>query len=153
MPKTKIQGIVYGVIMVILMVYTMVLYNIVMQTKEFTNMTFLIALMEFPLEAFIAFVVESLFVGNLAKKLAFRIVKPNDREIFIILAISIMTVCLMCPIMSLIAGNIIHFSGWSNFIPKYLSTVVINFPMALGYQLFIAGPLTRFIFRKIFKNY
>ena len=39
-----------------------------------------------------------------------------------------------------------------NFIPYWLQKVVLNFPFALLSQLFFIQPLTRTIFRAIFKN-
>ena len=37
-----------------------------------------------------------------------------------------------------------------NFLPHYLMTYCRNFQMALPLQLFLAGPLARFIFRSVF---
>lgn len=51
----------------------------------------------------VAFVLEFFIVDNLAHKLAFRIVTPKDRPFAITVAISVMIICIMCPIMSLIA--------------------------------------------------
>ncbi|CAI3595096.1 Conserved hypothetical protein [Clostridium neonatale] len=49
-----------------------------------------------------------------------------------------MTVCCMCPMMSLVAT--ILFKGVDvEFFAKWIQTVVIDFPMALCWQIFIAG--------------
>ncbi|MFR1378134.1 DUF2798 domain-containing protein [Clostridium neonatale] len=49
-----------------------------------------------------------------------------------------MTVCCMCPMMSLVAT--ILFKGVDvEFFAKWIQTVVIGFPMALCWQIFIAG--------------
>ncbi|MBP8315291.1 DUF2798 domain-containing protein [Clostridium neonatale] len=77
--------------------------------------------------------------GPLARKLAFKLVdSKKDKPIVIILAISVMTVCCMCPMMSLVAT--ILFKGVDvEFFAKWIQTVVIGFPMALCWQIFIAG--------------
>lgn len=49
-----------------------------------------------------------------------------------------MTVCCMCPMMSLVAT--ILFKGVDvEFFAKWIQTVVIGFPMDLCWQIFIAG--------------
>ena len=58
----------------------------------------------------------------------------------------------MCPLMSFAATVIFNFPGWSALITTWLEAVVKNFPMALCFQIFYAGPLVRFIFRHIFKK-
>ena len=153
MPKTKFQDFVYTIIMVICMVYTMICYNVAVNTGGLTNQVFVAALGELPIMGVIAFILEFFFIGKLAQKLAFRIVDPKkDKPIFITLAISTMIVCLMCPIMSFLGSILFSFDGMSNVISKWLQICVLNFPMALCSQLFYIGPFVRFIFNKIFKN-
>ena len=153
MPKTKFQDFVYTIIMVMCMVYTMICYNVAVNTGELTNQVFGAALGELPIMGVIAFILEFFFIGKLAQKLAFRIVDPKkDNPIFITLAISTMIVCLMCPIMSFFGSILFSFDGMSNVISKWLQICVLNFPMALCSQLFYIGPFGRFIFNKIFKN-
>ncbi len=152
MPKTKFQDFIYTIIMVIVMVYGMICYNAAINMGGMSNQVFLAALGELPIMGTIAFVLEFFFIGKLSQKLAFRLVNPKeDKPIFVILAISSMIVCLMCPIMSFFGSVLFGFSGIENIVSKWLQTCVINFPMALCYQIFYAGPFVRFIFRKIFK--
>lgn len=55
----------------------------------------------------------------------------------------------MCPMMSFVAT--VLFKGVdSQIIAKWLQTSALNFPMALCWQIFFAGPFVRMIFRKIF---
>ena len=70
----------------------------------------------------------------------------------VILAISAMIVCLMCPIMSFFGSVIFNYNGIENIIAKWLQITVINFPMAMFFQIFYAGPFVRFIFNRIFKE-
>jgi hypothetical protein len=149
MPKTRLQTIFFTAITAWMMVYLMTLYNTVCATNNFTNHTFLIALKEMWIE-FIFILLFAYFVsGHIAKYFAFRIVKPGDRPVFIILAIQIFTVVFQVAFASII--GVLHGFGFSsNFIPDYLVTYCKNFIMALPLQLFIVGPLARLIFRSVF---
>ncbi len=153
MPQTKFQDVVYTIIMVCVMVYAMVCYNVAIDMGGLSNEVFLIALHELPIMGAIGFILEFFIVGNLAKKLAFRFVDPaKDRPIVMILSISAMIVCLMCPIMSFIASVLFNYNGASNIIANWLKITVVNFPMAMCFQIFYAGPFVRLIFRNIFKK-
>ena len=103
MPKTKLQNVIFTLIMAFVMVYAMVCYNISIDKGGMSNQIFLLAFYEMPIMWPVAFILEFFVVEKLSKFLAFRIVSPTDKPIFIILAISSMIVCLMCPAMSFIA--------------------------------------------------
>lgn len=151
MPRTKTQDIIFTIMMVILMVYGMVVYNISLDMGSLSNKVFMIALGELWIMGIVAFVIEFLFIGKLAQKMAFRMVNPrSDRPIVVILAISVMTVCLMCPMMSLIATVLFKGGFDVQIVAKWIQTTVMNFPMALGWQIFVAGPVVRLIFGKLF---
>ena len=62
-----------------------------------------------------------------------------------------MIVCIMCPTMSMIATLLFKNPG-KEIVAVWLQTTAMNFPMALCWQIFFAGPLARLIFRTIFKN-
>lgn len=92
MPETKFQSAVFTAITAWIMVYIMTLYNTVFATGTFVNRTFLAALQGMWVE-FIIIALCALFISSpVAKRLAFRIVKPGDRPIVIILTIQIFTV-------------------------------------------------------------
>lgn len=153
MPKTKFQDFIFTIIMVIVMVYAMICYNISISTGGMSNKVFIMALGELPIMGIIAFLLEFLFVGKITKKIAFNMINPKEtKPIFIIIIISSLTVCFMCPLMSFFATVLFNYSGIENIIAEWLETSVRNFPMALCWQIFYAGPFVRFIFRKIFKN-
>ena len=149
MPKTKLQNIIFTLIMAFVMVYGMVCYNIAIEKGGMTNSIFLIAFHEMPIMWPIAFILEFFIVEKLSKKLAFRIVSPKDKPIFILLAISSMIVCLMCPIMSFIATLLFKNAG-KEFVAVWLQTTFLNFPVAFFWQLMYCGPFIRFLFRKLF---
>lgn len=153
MPKTKFQDLIYTIIMVIVMVYGMVCYNISQNIGGLQNFVFLEALKELPIMGTIAFLLEFFLIGKIAQKLAFRFMDPQkDKPLFVTIAISSMIVCLMCPIMSLL-GTIFFGQGeLSTLFVRWIQTLVCNFPMAFFYQIFYAGPFVRWIFKRIFKN-
>lgn len=103
MKKTKLQNFIFTAIMAFVMVYAMVCYNIALDKGGMSNSIFLIAFHEIPIMWPVAIILELLVAERLAVKLAFRIVRKDDRPVFITLAISSMIVCIMCPAMSLIA--------------------------------------------------
>lgn len=149
MPKTKFQNVIFTLMMAFLMVYAMICYNISLNIDGMSNQVFLMAFGEMRIMWPVAFILEFFFVDNLAHKLAFRLVTPQDRPIVIILAISIMICCIMCPIMSLIATLLFKNAG-SQFVAVWLQTTFMNFPVAFFWQLIYCGPFIRFIFRKMF---
>ena len=151
MPKTKFQEVVFTIMMVFVMVYAMICYNISLNIGGMANHVFLDAFHELVIMGPVAFILDFFLYGSLSKKLAFRIVNPaEDKPIMIILAISSITVCLMCPSMSLVATLLFKNPG-KEVIAVWLQTTALNFPMAFFWQIFFAGPLVRKIFGEIFK--
>ena len=151
MPKTKLQEVVFTILMVFVMVYAMICYNISLNIGGMANHVFLDAFHELVIMGPVAFILDFFLYGSLSKKLAFRIVNPaEDKPIMIILAISSITVCLMCPSMSLVATLLFKNPG-KEVIAIWLQTTALNFPMAFFWQIFFAGPLVRKIFGAIFK--
>lgn len=149
MPKTKFQSLIFTFITAFIMVYFMTLYNIVLSSNVFNNSTFLIALKSMWIEFIIIFLCAYFISSNIAKRLAFRVVQPGDRPILIIFTIQIFTVVSQVALASII-GTIKGYGISPQFIPDYIITYCKNFLMAMPLQLFIAGPLARFIFRSIF---
>ena len=85
----------------------------------------------------------------LAKRLAFKVININDRQIFIILTIQVFTVICQVAFASII--GVYHSNGFnSQIIPNYIRAYCLNFAMAMPLQIFVAGPAARFIFRKIY---
>ena len=152
MPKTKLQEVVLTILMVFVMVYAMICYNIALNMGGMSNVVFLNAFHELIIMGPLAFILDFFLYGSLSKKLAFRIVTPGvDKPIMLILAISSITVCLMCPTMSLAATLLFKHAG-KEVIAVWLQTTALNFPMAFFWQIFFAGPLVRTIFGMIFKE-
>lgn len=148
MPKTLPEKIIFTIIMAAIMVYGMIVYNVALATGGVTNATFGMALHEMPIMVPVAFVLEFFVVEKLATALAFTFMKPTDRPQFITYAISLMIVCIMCPVMSLIATLLFKAPSFA----EWIHTWALNMPMALIWQLLYCGPLVRLIFRTIFPS-
>ena len=120
------------------MVYVMICYNISLNIGGMSNEVFLMAFGEMKIMWPVAFLLEFFIVDKLAHALAFRIVTPNDRPIVITLAISAMIICIMCPVMSLIATVLFKNAG-SNIICHMVSDHIFQFPS----RIFLADVLLR----------
>ena len=151
MPKTKLESVIFTAITAWIMVYIMTLYNTVLAKGSFTNSTFLIALKGMWIEFVIILLCAYFISSHVAKYFAFRVVAPGDRPIVIILMIQVFTVVSQVALASIL--GVYHGYGFTNqFIPNYLVTYCKNFIMTFPVQLFIAGPIARLIFRKIFRR-
>ena len=153
LPQNKFQDIIFTIFMAFVMVYAMICYNIALNVGGMQNFVFLAAFKEMMIMWPIAIALELLFVGKLSQKLAFRFVTPRkDSMIMIILSISAMSVCLMCPLMSLTATFLFKDAG-KELVAVWLQTTAMNFPMALCWQIFFAGPLVRNVFGFFVKKF
>lgn len=166
MPKTKSQGIVFGVIMSIAMAYGMEVYNVAIKMgmntvagglSNMTNVVFWEALKEAAYMWIFVFVFSNLWGNRIGHALAGRIIRPEqDNPFFITLMISCCSVLIMCPSMSMVAAilfNIILGGAPVSQLPAiWVGTVLKNFPMALLWNLFAAGPVTRLLFRTIYRT-
>lgn len=136
----------------IFMVYAMICYNIALNKGGMTNEVFLLAFHELVIMGPIAFILDFFLYGHLAKKIAFGFINPAEAKQYeIILAISSVTVCLMCPTMSFAATLLFSHAG-SEFVAVWFQKTALNFPMAFFWQIFFAGPVVRRIFGLLFKN-
>ena len=134
MPKTLLEKVVFTIVMATIMVYGMIVYNVALNTGGVTNATFLMALHEMPIMVPIACILEFFVVEKLATALAF--------------AISLMIVAIMCPVMSLVATVLFKEPSFG----MWVHTWGCNMPMALCWQMLYCGPLSRFIFRLVFRR-
>lgn len=122
MPKTLLEKIVFTIIMAAIMVYGMIVYNVALNTGGVTNATFAMALHEMPIMVPAAFILEFFVVEKLATRLAFRFMRPTDRPQFITYAISLIIVCIMCPVMSLIATVLFKEPSFGTWVHTFAAT-------------------------------
>lgn len=166
MPKTKLQGIFFGVLMSVTMAYGMEVYNIAIKEGYSTmaggfssmeNSVFLDALIETSYMWVLVFLFSNLWGNKIGHKLAGKIIRPTkDNPFFATIVISGCTVLIMCPTMSVAASvlfNVILAHAPISQLPAiWAGTVLKNFPMALLWNLFAAGPLTRLIFGGVIRQ-
>ena len=165
MPQTRKQGLIFALITVIITVPCFVFYCSSYSAGGFNVEVIKNSAIFIPIEFIMAYTCE-IFIGSpLSMKLAFKAINPKKNDPMIVeTAVICATVCIMCPLMSFLATilyngiievGIYHGSlsnYFINFIPYWLQKVVLNFPFALLSQLFFIQPLTRKIFKTIFKN-
>lgn len=166
MPKTKTQGVVFRIIMSMTMAYGMEVYNVASKMgfttmpggfSNMTNIVFWEALKEAAYMWIFVFLFSNLWGNRIGHGLAGKIIRPEqDNPFFITLMISCCTVLIMCPTMSVVAAILFNIilggAPVTEFPAIWVGTVFKNFPMALIWNLFAAGPFTRWLFGKIYKD-
>lgn len=157
MPKTKLQGVVFGLLMSITMAYGMEVYNVALKEgglSQMTNRVFWDALLEAAYMWIFVFLFSNLWGNRIGHALAARICRTEDSPFLHTVWISSCTVLIMCPTMSAVAAVlfsvILGEGSWSQLPAYWVGTVLKNFPMALLWNLFAAGPVTRLLFRRLF---
>ena len=163
MPNTNGEKIFFGILMSVLMALGMEVYNVAFKMSynampgglsNMTNAVFPDALREAAFMWIFVFIFSNLWGNRIGHALASRIIRPEkDNPFFITLMISGCTVLIMCPTMSLVAGILFNIClggvPFTQLPAIWVGTVLKNFPMALLWNLFAAGPLTRLIFRGV----
>ncbi len=166
MPKTTFERIVFSIIMSMTMAYGMEVYNVAFSMgyalmpgglSNMTNIVFIKALKEGAFMCPLVFAFSNLWGNRLGQKIAFGLVNPHkDSPLLVTIIVSACTVLVMCPTMSLSASVIfsIILGGRSVLqLPAiFIGTLIKNFPMALLWNLFAAGPITRLLFKKLFSH-
>ena len=165
MPKTKTQGIIFGIIMSYAMAIGMEVYNIAFKMgfntnpggmSTMTNAVFLDALIEASYMGVFVFIFSNLWGNRIGAAFAAKHTNPEkDNPYCCILMRQAGTVAIMCPTMSLVASilfNIIFAKESITELPAiWVGTVIKNFPMAFFWNMFAAAPFTRWVCGKMFK--
>lgn len=143
MPKNKMQGFIFGVIMSYAMAYGMEVYNIAIKEAAYMGL--------------IVLLVSNLWGNRLGAAFAARHCDPKrDNPYICQLLRQAGTVAVMCPTMSLVASILFNVilggeSVWQ--LPAiWGGTFMKNFPMAFFWNMFAAAPFTHWIFAKIFRE-
>ena len=154
MPKTLKQEILFGLMMVVVMVYGMIAYNVTLSIGHLGPETFLVPLHSLPVMAIVAFSIEFFVVGKVAHWVTER-VAPFDpqRPMRTVVVMSVTTVMLMCPIMSLVATVFVNGVTGAEIPLAWAQTWLRNLPMAAVLQLAIAGPIVRAVFGRLMDAY
>lgn len=150
MPQTKLQGIAYSILMAVAMVYGMELYNQVIMAGSLTNDLYLAPLADIVPLSIAVLVFEQLLGGRFAQYFTFRSFNAAETPaLVIIVARACFTCMVMCPLMSMVATLVFKQPAPVDLVATWMQTVATNFPMALLWQLFVAGPVVRFIVKRI----
>ena len=152
MPENKLENFVFTVIMAFLMVYAMICYNIALNIGGMKDTVFLMAFHELIIMWPVAIILEMFIMEKPVMTLTSRVVTEDMPFFFMLLARCALTVCLMCPAMSLVATFLFKEYHDAGFVSVFLQTAALNFPMALCWQIFFAGPAGRWIFRALFRR-
>ena len=166
MGKTREEKIVFGILMSVTMAIGMEVYNVAIKMvyntmpgglSNIVNQVFPDALVEASYMCIFVFLFSNLWGNRLGHALAAKVIHPEqDNPFFITLMISSCTVLVMCPTMSMVAAilfNVILAGNPVSQLPAiWVGTVIKNFPMALLWNLFAAGPFSRLVHGKIFRH-
>ncbi|MCI1306388.1 MAG: DUF2798 domain-containing protein [Lachnospiraceae bacterium] len=152
MPESKFENFIFTIIMALLMVYAMICYNIAINIGGMTNQVLRMAFGELRIMWPAAVVLEMFVMERPVMVLTRRVITEDMPFFFVLLIRCSLTVCLMCPTMSLIATVLFKKFHEAGLIGVWLQTAALNFPMALCWQIFFAGPAGRWIFRKLFRK-
>lgn len=153
MPQNKRESFIYTVIMCFTMVLWMSIYNVTLHTGTFNTQVIKDAWLGFPIAYVFAACMDWFVVSGLAKGFAFKyLVKSDSSTLIKVISVSCSMVVPMVIIMSLYGAveASIRMGDFSNVLFIWLTNIPKNFVMALPFQLIIAGPLVRKVFRTIF---
>ncbi len=164
MPKTKAQGIIFGVIMSYAMAYGMEVYNVAVKqgfntmAGGFSNMSngvFLDALIEALYMGAFVFIFSTLWGNRLGARFGAKHCDPTkDNPYFCQIMRQAGTVAIMCPTMSLVASILFNVilagNPWTQLPAIWMGTLLKNFPMALCWNMFAAAPFSHWFFNLLF---
>ena len=143
MPQTKFQRLIFALITVIITVPCFVFYCSSYEAGGFTVEIIKNSWIFIPIEFVLAYLSE-IFIGSpLSLKISFKAIDPKKNDPMIVETIIICaTVLVMCPLMSFLATILYNGIIAVGMHGAPLNNFIVNF----------IQPLTRIIFRKIFKN-
>ena len=164
MPKTKTQGILFGLIMSYAMAIGMEVYNIAVKMgfhlniggfSSMTNAVFPAALLEAGYMGLFVFLFSNLYGNRVGAAFSAKVSDPaKDNPYFCQLMRQAGTIAVMCPTMSMVASilfNVILAKQPITQLPAiWVGTVIKNFPMAFFWNMFAAAPFTRWFFGLLF---
>lgn len=153
MPRNKRESLIYTVLMCFTMVLWMSIYNVTLHMGALNLTTIREAWIGFPIAYVFAMCMDWFVVSGPAKGFAFRfLVKPESPVLHKVIAVSCSMVVPMVIIMSLYGAleGCVKGGNFSPLLLIWLTNIPKNFVMALPFQLIIAGPLVRKVFRGAF---
>lgn len=150
MPTTRFQQLSFSILMAFAMVYGMELYNQALMAGGLSTGLFLTPFADIVPLMLAVIVLETLIGGRLASRLLERLLDPKSTPALLYpIFRGAFTCWSMCPLMSMVATLVFKQPPVGELIATWLQTVALNFPMALLWQLFVAGPAVRAAVRGI----
>lgn len=153
MPRHKRESLIYTIMMCFCMVLWMSIYNVALHSGQLNGEVLKEAWLGFPLAYICAMLLDWFVVSGIAKGFAFRfLVKPDSEAWKKVIAVSCCMVVPMVFFMSLYGGleACVRSGNWNALFLIWITNIPKNFIMALPFQLLIAGPLVRKVFRYAF---
>lgn len=153
MPRNKRESFIYSIIMCFTMVLWMSMYNVTLHMGHLSLETIREGWIGFPFAFVYAFLFDWFIVSGPAKGVAFRFfVTPESSTLRKVITISCCMVVPMVFFMSLYGGleACIKSGAWNQLLIIWATNIPKNIIMALPFQLIVAGPLVRRVFRAAF---
>lgn len=153
MPRHKRESLIYTIMMCFTMVFWMSMYNVSLHMGALNLETIKEGWLGFPIAYLVAMCLDWFLVSRVAKGFAFRfLVTPKSSDLKKVLAISCCMVVPMVIFMSLYGAleGCVKSGAWDSLFFIWMGNIPKNFIMALPFQLIIAEPLVRTLFRKAF---
>lgn len=153
MPRNKRESLIYTVLMCFTMVLWMSMYNVTLHMGRLNMETLKEGWLGFPFAYLYAIVFDWFIVSKPAKAVAFRyFAKPESSVMRKVIAVSCCMVIPMVVVMSLYGGleACVKSGNWGLLPVIWLTNIPKNIIMALPFQLLVAGPLVRRVFRSAF---
>ncbi|MGI5989029.1 MAG: DUF2798 domain-containing protein [Lachnospiraceae bacterium] len=152
MPKTNFQRVVFTMIMVFCMVYSMTVYTLSLQTGGLNYSVLALAIKEMWVEYIVVFILIFFFITKTSVRAAHRLIdKKKDSPILMTVAIQSVTVMLIVPMITLFA-TFFHQGFTGSWLIQWISTAAVCFPAAYFLQIFLIGPFVRHLFRFLFRK-
>ena len=141
MPRNKRESFIYSVIMCFTMVLWMSMYNVTLHMGHLSLETIREGWIGFPFAFVYAFLFDWFIVSGPAKGIAFRyFVSPESSTLRKVITISLYGGLEAC----------VKSGAWSQLLIIWLTNIPKNIIMALPFQLIVASPLVRRVFRTAF---
>ena len=154
MPTNKRESLIFTFIMCFAMVLWMSIYNVALHQGALTMGAVAQAWLGFPVAYVFAMCADWFVAAPLAKGFAFRFLVTPGKSLPLAMTLAVSS-CMVVPmviIMSLFgAVEVASQAGEFAAIPfMWISNIPTNFIMALPWNLLVAGPVSRFVFRRAF---
>jgi hypothetical protein len=154
LPKTRKEGLYFGLFMCFGMVVVMTIYNLFLNDL-FGKISFKEIVIQFVLAYVIALVLDLFLVGPLARKIVSSLPFNKRNVPLFVISMSTCMVIGMAFCMSFygLVTSYLHAGVQNGTLYKdYLHIFTMNFIFALPLQLIVMGPIIRMVFIKFIKN-